>query len=327
MRDAGCTYLVMEASSHALAFDKLAGISPEVAIFTNLTPEHLDYHKNMENYAQAKAKLFAMAGCSIINHDTPYGAYMFERSQNKRVYVSKENAEVPYHAENIRMKGIRGSEYDFVSGDERIHITCHIAGEFSLSNSLCAIAAAKELGIGGVTIEKAMAELNSVAGRMERVPLPTDDLTMIVDYAHTPDALANVLDSIRSCRKENQRLVCLFGCGGDRDRTKRPVMGSIATAKADFTIITSDNSRTEDPMKIIADILEGVNTIAGYTVIPDRRTALYYAVNYAQTDDIVLVAGKGHEDYEITKEGKRPFSEKKIIMEAYEKKIGKETEQ
>ncbi len=324
MRDAGCNYLVMEASSHALAFEKLAGIHPEIGIFTNLTPEHLDYHKTMDHYAASKAKLFAMADCSIINYDTPYGAYMYENSRGKRVYVSKNSHEADYRAENIEMKGIRGSEYDFVAGDEAIHIHCHIAGEFSLSNSLTAIAAAKELGYGKQVIEKAMDSLAGVAGRMERVAIPDEHLTVILDYAHTPDALDNVVNSILHCRKAGQRLVCVFGCGGDRDRTKRPVMGGIATEKADFTIITSDNSRTEDPDRIIADILQGVKEGANYTVIPDRKTALRYAVQNAEIDDIVLVAGKGHEDYEITKEGKRPFSEKAILLEAYNEKLGKE---
>lgn len=324
MRDAGCSYLVMEASSHALAFEKLAGIHPEIGIFTNLTPEHLDYHKTMDHYAASKAKLFAMADCSIINYDTPYGTYMYENSRGKRVYVSKNSRSADYCAENIEMKGIRGSEYDFVAGEEKIHIHCHIAGEFSLSNSLTAIAAAKELGYDKETIETAMDSLSGVAGRMERVAIPDEHLTVILDYAHTPDALENVLNSILDCRREGQRLVCIFGCGGDRDRTKRPVMGSIATAKADFTIITSDNSRTEDPDRIIADILAGVKEGADYTVIPDRKSALRYAVQNAMEDDIVLVAGKGHEDYEITREGKRPFSEKAILVEAYNEKIGKE---
>jgi UDP-N-acetylmuramyl-tripeptide synthetase len=197
------------------------------------------------------------------------------------------------------MKGIRGSEYDFVSKDERVHIQCNIAGGFSLSNSLCAIGAAKELGIDAETIAAAMESLTNVAGRMEKVALPTEDITVIVDYAHTPDALENVLKSIRDCRLPEQRLVCLFGCGGDRDRTKRPVMGGIATELADYTIITGDNSRTEDPQRIINDILAGVKDSVVYDVIPDRRSALFHAVMNAQKDDIILVAGKGHEDYEI----------------------------
>ena len=327
MRDAGCTYLVMEASSHALAFEKLAGIHPNIGIFTNLTPEHLDYHKNMENYAEAKAKLFAMADCSVINMDTPYGGYMYEHSTGKRVYVSKAEPSADYFAKNIEMKGIRGSQYECVTCDGSILVTCHIAGEFSLSNSLCAIGAAKELGVSSDVICEAMQGLMGVDGRMEKVDLQDDDLTVIVDYAHTPDALSNVLDAVRNCKEADQRLVCIFGCGGDRDKTKRPVMGRISTDRADFTIVTSDNSRTEDPMAIISDILAGIDADADYEVIPDRRTALEQAVINAKKNDIVLVAGKGHEDYEITKEGKRPFSEKKIIKEAYEKRMRREPKQ
>jgi UDP-N-acetylmuramoyl-L-alanyl-D-glutamate--2,6-diaminopimelate ligase len=162
---------------------------------------------------------------------------------------------------------------------------------------------------------------------MEKVDLQDDELTVIVDYAHTPDALSNVLDAVCNCKEADQRLVCIFGCGGDRDKTKRPVMGRISTERADHTIVTSDNSRTEDPMAIISDILAGIDADADYQVIPDRRTALEQAVINAQKNDIILVARKGHEDYEITKEGKRPFSEKKIIKEAYEKRMRREPKQ
>ena len=219
------------------------------------------------------------------------------------------------------MKGIRGSEYDFVYDKERIHITCHIAGEFSLSNSLTAIAAAKELGYGKEIIEKAMESLFSVAGRMEQVAIPDEHLTVIVDYAHTPDALENVLDSILGCRKEGQRLVCIFGCGGDRDHSKRPLMGRIASQGADYVILTADNSRSERTADILSDILRGIEDSCSHTVIENRREAITYAITSAKENDVILLCGKGHEEYEIMPDGIHPFSERAIVLEAVEKRL------
>ena len=316
MRDEGVEYLVMEASSHALDYEKLAGITPEIGIFTNLTPDHLDYHGSMSSYAKAKAKLFKICKKAVINADDSYGKYMYDQATCEKYFFSKDSKYADFTAQNIVSHGIRGNEYDLVSNDEAIHIECAIPGGFSVSNSLAAATAARLCGASCKDIALAMRRLQGVAGRMETVPLGAD-FTVIIDYAHTPDALENVLKTVKAFKTPEQRLVSVFGCGGDRDKTKRPVMGGIATAMADYSIITSDNSRTEDPEAIIADILAGVTEGSNYTVITNRTEALRYAILHAQKNDIILVTGKGHENYEITKEGKHPYDEKAIIRAAF----------
>ena len=319
MRDAEVEYLVMEASSHALDYEKLAPISPKIGIFTNLTPDHLDYHGTMANYAKAKAKLFKKSKISVINADDSYGKYMYEQATGERYTYSRESRYADFTAQNIVSNGIRGSEYDLIGENEAIHISCAIPGAFSVSNSLAAAVAARLCGASCKDVALAIRRLQGVAGRMETVPLG-GDFTVLIDYAHTPDALENVLKTIRAFKTPEQRLVAVFGCGGDRDRTKRPVMGNIATAMADFTVITSDNSRSEDPEKIIEEILTGVSEGSSYTVITNRTEALRYVVKNAQRNDIILVAGKGHENYEITAEGKHPYNEKEIIQKAFAEK-------
>ncbi len=316
MRDAGVEYLAMEASSHALDYEKLAGISPEIGIFTNLTPDHLDYHGNMANYAKAKAKLFKICKIAVINADDSYGKYMYEQATGEKYYYSRDSRYADFTAQNIENHGIRGSEYDLISQNEAIHIDCAIPGAFSVSNSLAAAVAARLCGASCKDVALAIRRLKGVSGRMETVPLG-GDFTVIIDYAHTPDALENVLKTIRAFKTPAQRLVAVFGCGGDRDKTKRPVMGNIATAMADFTVITSDNSRSESPSAIIEDILAGVSEGSEYIVIENRTEALNWVIRHARKDDIILVAGKGHENYEITVSGKHPFSEKEIIKKAF----------
>ena len=317
MRDSGVEYLVMEASSHALDYDKLAAFRPFIGIFTNLTPDHLDYHGTMANYAKAKAKLFKISENAVINVDDTYGKFMYEQATGKKYTYGRESRYADFTAQNIVYHGIRGSEYDMISENEAIHISCAIPGAFSVSNSLAAAVAARLCGASCKDVALAIRRLQGVSGRMETVPLG-GDFTVLIDYAHTPDALENVLKTIRAFKTPEQRLVALFGCGGDRDKTKRPVMGNIATAMADLTVVTSDNSRTEDPEMIIRDILAGVTEGSNYVVIPNRTEALRWVVRNAKKNDIILVAGKGHENYEITAEGKHPFSEKAILKEAFE---------
>ena len=316
MRDEGVDYLVMEASSHALAYEKLAAITPEIGIFTNLTPEHLDYHGNMMQYAAAKAKLFKISKISVINADDSYGKFMYDQATGEKYTYSRESIYADFTAQNIVGHGIKGSEYDLVSENEAIHVYCAIPGSFSVSNSLAAAVSARLIGASCKDVALAIRRLPGVSGRMEKVPLSAD-FTVIIDYAHTPDALENVLKTIRAFKTPNQRLVALFGCGGDRDKTKRPLMGGIAAAMADFTVVTSENSRSEDPSAIIKDILRGIPKDSEYKVIENRTEALYWVVEHARKDDIIVVAGKGHENYEITAEGKHPFSEKEIIQKAF----------
>ena len=319
MRDAGVEYLVMEASSHALDYEKLAAITPEIGIFTNLTPEHLDYHGNMMQYAAAKAKLFKISKISVINADDSYGKYMYDQATGKKYTYSKDSVYADFAARNLVGHGIRGSEYDLVSENEAIHIDCAIPGSFSVSNSLAAAVAARLCGASCKDVALAIRRLPGVTGRMEKVPLSAD-FTVIIDYAHTPDALENVLKTIRGFKTPGQRLIAVFGCGGDRDKTKRPLMGGIAAAMADHTVVTSDNSRTEDPSAIIADIVKGIPEGSDYEVIENRTEALRRVVLNARKDDIILVAGKGHENYEITADGRHPFSEKDIIVKAFEER-------
>lgn len=317
MAEESVEYLVMEASSHALDYEKMAAITPEIGIFTNLTPEHLDYHGNMMQYAAAKAKLFKISKISVINGDDSYGKFMYDQATGEKYTYSRESVYADFTAQNIVGHGIKGSEYDLVSENEAIHVECAIPGSFSVSNSLAAAVAARLVGASCKDVALAMRRLPGVSGRMEKVPLSAD-FTVIIDYAHTPDALENVLKTIRAFKTPSQRLVALFGCGGDRDKTKRPLMGGIAAAMADFTVVTSDNSRTEDPSAIIEDILKGIPKDSAYKVIENRTEALRWVVEHAQKDDIIVVAGKGHENYEITAEGKHPFSEKDIIQKAFE---------
>lgn len=319
MRDAHVEYLVMEASSHALDYEKLAPVTPLIGIFTNLTPDHLDYHGTMANYAKAKAKLFKISKISVINADDTYGKYMYDQATGEKYTYSRDSRYADFTAQNIVYHGIRGSEYDMISENEAIHISCAIPGAFSVSNSLAAAVAARLCGASCKDVALAIRRLQGVSGRMETVPLG-GDFTVLIDYAHTPDALENVLKTIRAFKTPEQRLVVVFGCGGDRDSTKRPVMGNIATAMADLAVITSDNSRSEDPQKIIEDILAGISDRSNYKVIRNRTEALGWVIANAKKNDIILVAGKGHENYEITATGKHPYNEKEIIKEAFAKR-------
>jgi len=317
MRDEGVEYVMMEASSHALEYEKLAPITPEVGVFTNLTPEHLDFHGTMENYARAKSKLFTMCRRNVINMDDEYGAYMYEHAAGERYYHSASgNKKAEFQAHNVQNHKTDGVEYDLISRDDAVHVRCAIPGTFTVANTMGAAAAAVLCGVSGRDIALALRRLEGVSGRMERVSLESD-FAVFIDYAHTPDALENVIRSVLGFKGDNERLTVIFGCGGDRDKVKRPQMGRIATTLADHSIITSDNSRTEDPQSIVNDILAGVDPGASYTTIVNRREAITYAVTNAKAGEIILIAGKGHEDYEINATGKHAFSEKQIIREAF----------
>lgn len=322
MADDGCRYVILEATSHALALDKLAPISFEMGIFTNLTPDHLDFHKSMENYYLAKLKLFGSCKTAIINCDDRFS----ERFQNdiagkcRTVTCSAKYAFADYYSDSISNLGVGGCEYRIRSKKVIMKIKCRIPGRFTVINSLEAAAAALESKIRPSIIYDALASIAGINGRMENVSLcPGADFSVFIDYAHTPDALENLLKTVADFRINGQRIVLLFGCGGDRDKTKRPVMGKIASELADRIIITSDNSRTEDPKLIIDRIVSGIRRGCDYTVIYNRRDAIDYAVKTAHKGDIILLAGKGHEDYEIDAHGKHEFNEKEIARNAARK--------
>ena len=314
-RDEGYTHVIMEASSHALALGKLEPIEFDCGVFTNLTPEHLDFHKTLDEYAKAKAMLFPRVRRAIINADDSYSSVMINASKNP-ILCSAKGTAVDFCAKNISDNKSQGIDYDVFTKDLVFRITSPIPGSFTVMNTLEAATAAYTDGVPHRTIMAALSRFTGVKGRMERIALPTNDFSLYIDFAHTPDALENVLRTVRRFMKDEQRLVLLFGCGGDRDRTKRPVMGGIASKMADFVIVTADNSRSENTRDIIGNILEGFDESCPHTVIESRKEAIEYAVKTAQLGDVILLAGKGHEEYEIMPDGTHPFSERNIALEA-----------
>lgn len=313
MRDEGCDYVIMECSSHALDQKRIYNLAFEVAAFTNLTQDHLDYHKTMENYLAAKSKLFSMCKNAVINVDDYYGKELADvQDCNLLTYAVNDRA-ATYSANGINMKP-DGIEYEMVSDYTIKRIKLHTGGKFTVYNSLCAAVCAKALGFTEEDIAIALEKMNGVKGRAEVVNTGRD-FTVIIDYAHTPDGLENILSTFNELKRG--RLVCLFGCGGNRDTTKRAIMGTIASKLSDFVIVTSDNPRQEDPDLIIKDILEGIkDSKTPYKVIENRVDAIKYAVQNARKDDIIVLAGKGHETYQILKSGKIHLDEREVIAEA-----------
>ena len=296
MRDAGCSHVVMEVSSHALTLDRVGGMHFDVAAFTNLTEDHLDFHKTMEAYCDAKAMLFERCSKAVINVDDGYAHRMLDKAKCPVVTASVRgrgnlNAkDLELHAEGIRFAAAP------VIG-KPVEVTLPIPGKFTVYNALTVLGIARSLGISLEDSAAALAKAKGVKGRIEVVPTPGKPYSILIDYAHTPDGLENVLSSVKDFCKG--RLISVFGCGGDRDPIKRPIMGEIGVKLADFAIITSDNPRTEDPLAIIDDILKGVDASMGpYVVVPERRTAIRYAMDIAKKDDIIVLAGKGHETYQ-----------------------------
>ncbi len=312
MKAEGCTYVIMEVSSHALDQSRVYKLNFEAAMFTNLTQDHLDYHITMENYLAAKKKLFRMCKTAVINSDDSYSEKLIDGLDCKIVTYSTGDGST-YSAKGINYRPA-SVEYEFVSDSEIAHIKVNTGGSFTVYNSMCAAACAVEIGIPLNVVSEALAELHGVKGRAEAVP--TDrDFTVIIDYAHTPDGLKNILSTFRECKKN--RLIAVFGCGGDRDKTKRPIMGSIAERFADYVIVTSDNPRTENPRAIIDDILEGMKgSSTPYKVIENRIEAIKFAVSIAQKDDIIVLAGKGHETYQILNTGTIHLDEREVVAEA-----------
>ncbi len=312
MADKGCQYCVMEVSSHALEQFRVYNLPFEIAIFTNLTQDHLDYHKTMENYLAAKKKLFCMCKTAVVNSDDEYANALTEGLGCKIVtYSASDNSD--YSAKAITYKPTR-VEYELVKNNEINHIAVNMGGKFTVYNSQAVAVCALELGIGIEDIKKGLVKINGVKGRIESVPT-NKNFTVIIDYAHTPDGLKNILRTFKECEKN--RLIVLFGCGGDRDKSKRAVMGDIAVSNADYVIVTSDNPRSEDPSAIIEDILKGTQkSNVPVKAIENRIEAINYAVNIATDNDIIVLAGKGHEDYQILKDGKIHLDEREIVAEA-----------
>ncbi len=310
-------YVVMEASSHALALEKLAPISFEIGIFTNLTPEHLDFHQNMGAYAAAKAALFSQCKQGLLHLDSPYHDQILAEARCPCLDYSLTDTSAPFYMQNPVSLGTDGISYDFCWKNKSLRITCPIPGNFTYDNTMAAMSCAAMLGLDLQSAADALGNLQGVRGRMERVVLPLADFDVFLDYAHTPDALERLLRSIRAIRRKDQRLVLLFGCGGDRDESKRAPMGKIASELADFIILTQDNSRTEDPARILDEIERGMFENTPHIRIPERKNAIRYAILHAQKHDFILLAGKGHETYEIRADGKHPFNERRLLLDAY----------
>ena len=295
MADAGCTHVVMEVSSHALVLHRVDGIPFAAGIFTNLTRDHLDFHKTMEEYRRAKGLLFGQTGVAVLNLDDEAGRYYRDTTSCPCVTYSENKDEADLTAKNIRLfPGYVEFEAVARGAITRVHLP--IPGGFSIYNALGVLSCAMALGIPLEQSAACLVRARGVKGRLEVVPVPAD-YTVIIDYAHSPDALENVLITLRDFTPG--RLICLFGCGGDRDRTKRPLMGAVAGELADWVVVTSDNPRTEPPDAIIRDILAGMGEArAPYVVEPDRRAAIRLALSGARPGDVVLLAGKGHETYQ-----------------------------
>ncbi|EWM55260.1 UDP-N-acetylmuramoyl-L-alanyl-D-glutamate--2,6-diaminopimelate ligase [Ruminococcus flavefaciens] len=312
MADAGCEYVVMEVSSFGLCQYRIGSSYFDVAVFTNLTQDHLDYHKDMEDYYQAKKMLFDICGCAVINSDDDYGRRLYgETVCTKRSFSVKGNAD--YYADGIKIKST-GSSFWFCSGDKSHLVKTRMPGMFNVSNITAAIAACLEAGLTIDNIIPAIEEYNGVKGRCEVIPTGLD-FTVICDYAHTPDALENILRSVKEYTEND--LICLFGCGGNRDAAKRPKMAQAAAKYADKLIITSDNPRNEKPEAIIDDILAGVkDKPVNYDVVTDRREAIFHALKIAEKGDIIVLAGKGHEDYQILAGMEHiHFDEREVVAE------------
>ena len=294
MRDAGCTHVVMEVSSHALTLDRVGGVHFDVAAFTNLTEDHLDFHKTMEAYCDAKAELFGRCDRAVINADDPYAPKMIAKALCPVTTYSLRDGIL--RAENLQLHA-EGISFDAVIGDTVTTVSLGIPGKFTVYNAMAVLGIANALNIKMSDAAAALATAMGVKGRIEVVPTPGTPYSVLIDYAHTPDGLENVLTAVKGFCKG--RVIAVFGCGGDRDPIKRPIMGRIGVTESDFAIITSDNPRTEDPMAIIEDILKGVNEKMGdYIVVSERRNAIRYAMDIAKKDDIIILAGKGHETYQ-----------------------------
>ena len=295
MADAGCSHVVMEVSSHALIQHRTDTLRFTEGIFTNLTQDHLDYHGTMEEYRRAKGLLFKQSDLAILNLDDEAGRWYKEQVSCPCFTYSERHQEADLTAENAKLFPDR-VRFEAVARGVIDRVNLPIPGGFTIYNALAVIAAALNLGLELSQITRALSSAQGVKGRVEVVPVPAP-FTVLIDYAHTPDALENILSTARALTQK--RLLCVVGCGGDRDKTKRPLMGEIAGELADLTFLTSDNPRTEDPMSILRDMLPGMERSGGRCrLIPDRREAIRAALSEAKEGDLVLLAGKGHETYQ-----------------------------
>lgn len=316
MRTEGVDVVVMEVSSHSLSLKRVAGCNFDIGIFTNLSQEHLDFHGTMENYRTAKAELFRYSRVSIINVDDEHGKIIAQNIDGNVISYGISNGDCRVYARDIDITH-RGVSFSMHLPSDKLRIDLNIPGIFSVYNALAAGAAAYVLDIDVEPIKAGLEGIYGVPGRFELLDTDTD-YSVIIDYAHTPDGLENILETAKSITEN--RLITLFGCGGDRDKDKRSIMGEVAGKYSDICIITSDNPRTESPMSIIDDIIPGVKkTECPYVIIEDRRKAIGFALNEAKKGDVIILAGKGHENYQILKDRTIHFDERKVVAELLRK--------
>jgi UDP-N-acetylmuramoyl-L-alanyl-D-glutamate--2,6-diaminopimelate ligase len=315
MVDGGDRACAMEVSSHALSLNRVDGIRFDVAAFTNLTQDHLDFHSDMEDYFQSKRRLFVgdRARASVVNFDDEYGARLIAELDCV-TYSATGDERAELRARELSFDG-SGARFVLVSPESELPVRLPLPGRFNVENALCALSCARALGIDLADAVAALAAAERVPGRFE----PIDEgqpFSVLVDYAHTPDSLRNVLVSARQITPDG-RLICVFGCGGDRDRAKRPLMGEIAGQLSDVAVVTSDNPRSEDPVLIIEEIREGMDgAVAEVEVEPDRRAAIALALGRAEQGDTVLIAGKGHEQGQEFERGRKvPFDDREVARE------------
>lgn len=317
IRDAGGKYAVLEASSHSLMMDRLWGCHFQAAVFTNLTREHMDFHKTFEDYFAAKRRLFEGTGAgpaevAILNADDEYGPRLRGIAKSTVTYGIENSADINTKKFHLNFSGLSFTAH---TPNGKVQISSSLVGRINVYNILAAIGAAQALGLSTETIETGIKNLASVSGRFQQVALGQPFL-VIVDYAHTDDALENLIKTARELNPKG-RVITLFGCGGGKDRTKRPVMGEVAGRLSDLTILTNDNPRLEDPLKIISDVVVGLQKSSGkYLIEPDRGKAISMAIDEAREGDIVLLAGKGHEDYQIIGETTLPWDDREQAHKA-----------
>ncbi len=311
MADAGVREVVMEVSSHGLRLGRVAGLRFDTAVFTNLSQDHLDFHVDMEDYFASKALLFERLdeeALAVVNRDDPYGLRLLELSRGRVLtYGIREPADVRAGEVRVTPGGVR---FTVESAWGAFPVSLRIAGLFNVYNALAAVCVGLDRGFAPDEIAAVLGRVPGIPGRFERVDRG-QEYTVIVDYAHTPDGLENVLRAAREIARG--QVIAVFGCGGDRDRKKRPLMGAISARGADYTVLTSDNPRSEEPLAIIADIERGYREVRpdGYTVVPDRREAMRRAFEQARPGDVVVIAGKGHEDYQIVGDRRLDFDDRR----------------
>ncbi|MBQ2865896.1 MAG: UDP-N-acetylmuramoyl-L-alanyl-D-glutamate--2,6-diaminopimelate ligase [Clostridia bacterium] len=312
MRDGGCEYVIMEVSSHSLELDRVYGIHFCVAVYTNLSRDHLDFHGDMDSYFEAKAKLFSRCDKAVINVDDAYGVKLAKLTSCDTVTYSVSDDTATLEAKNILLKPNK-VRFEAVMTAAIARVNLGIPGLFSVYNALAAIGACMGCGLSLTESAAALASAHGVKGRAEVVWLPEDTgYTVLIDYAHSPDSMENILKTVRGYAQG--RVISLFGAGGDRDKTKRPIMGGVGAAYSDICIITSDNPRSEEPMQIIADVAAGaMGKKAQVNVVCDRREAIAYALSIAKENDVIVLMGKGHETYQETAAGKIHLDEREEI--------------